>query len=232
LLSRMQDQVPLGRFLAVVGPSGSGKSSVVRAGLVPAIRRGGLPGSGNWFVVEMFPGAHPIQELAQALLRVAVEPPNNLVEPLMLDDQGLLRVVDQVVPGADETELVLVIDQFEEVFTLVEDEAERTHFLSSLINAVTDPYSRIRVIVTLRADFYDRPLLYPGFSELMRQRTEVVVPLAQEELKQAIVSPAERNGLHVDPELIEAIISDVGEQPGALPLLQYALTEVFERRSS
>ena len=74
----------------------------------------------------------------------------------------------------------------------------RTHFLNSLITAVTDPYSRIRVIVTLRADFYDRPLLYPGFSELMRQRTEVVVPLAPEELKHAIVSPAERNGLRVD----------------------------------
>ncbi len=231
LLTRMQEQVPLGRFLAVVGPSGSGKSSVVRAGLVPAIRRGGLPGSHNWFVVEMFPSAHPIEELAQALIRVAVEPPNNLVEPLMLDDQGLLRVVDQVVPGADETEVVLVIDQFEEVFTLVEDEAVRTHFLNSLINAVTDPYSRVRVIVTLRADFYDRPLLYPGFSELMRQRTEVVVPLAPEELKQAIISPAEHNGLRVDPELVDAIVNDVAEQPGALPLLQYALTEVFERRT-
>jgi serine/threonine protein kinase len=231
LLARMQEQVPLGRFLAVVGPSGSGKSSVVRAGVVPAIRRGELPGSQNWFVVEMFPSANPIQELAQALIRIAVEPPNNLIEPLMLDDQGLLRVIDQVVPGADETEVVLVIDQFEEVFTLVEDEAVRAHFLNSLINAVTDPYTRIRVIVTLRADFYDRPLLYPGFSELMRQRTEVVVPLAPEELKQAIVSPAERNGLRVDSELVEAIINDVAEQPGALPLLQYALTEVFERRS-
>jgi WD40 repeat protein/serine/threonine protein kinase len=231
LLARMQEQSPFGRFLAVVGPSGSGKSSVVRAGVVPAIRRGGLPGSENWFVVEMFPGAHPVEELAQALMRVAVEPPNNLVEPLSLDERGLLRVVDQVVPGADETEVVLVIDQFEEVFTLVEDEAVRAHFLKSLIAAVTDPYTRIRVVVTLRADFYDRPLLYPGFSELMRQRTEVVVPLAPEELKQAIVSPAERNGLRVDPELVEAIVSDVGEQPGALPLLQYALTEVFQRRT-
>jgi len=231
LLARMQERGALSRFLAVVGPSGSGKSSVVRAGLVPAIRRGELPGSENWFVVEMFPGARPVEELAEALLSIAVDPPNNLIGPLQLDDQGLLRIVDQVVPGADETEVVLVIDQFEEVFTLVEGEDARTHFLNSLINAVTDPYSRIRVVVTLRADFYDRPLLYPGFSELMRQRTEVVVPLSEDELKQAIVGPAERNGLHVAPELVEAIIGDVGEQPGALPLLQYALTEVFDRRS-
>ncbi|MBK9943637.1 MAG: hypothetical protein IPP13_18680 [Kouleothrix sp.] len=95
---------------------------------------------------------------------------------------------------------------------------------------MTDPYSRVRVLVTLRADFYDRPLGYSGFSALMRKRTEVVVPLSGEELRAAIVRPAERAGLRVDPELVEAIVSDVGEQPGALPLLQYALTEVVERR--
>ncbi|HJZ46056.1 MAG TPA: protein kinase [Roseiflexaceae bacterium] len=231
LLARLQESGPFARFLAVVGPSGSGKSSVVRAGLIPALRAGALPGSERWFVVEMFPSAHPVEELALSLLRIAVEPPNNLVEPLKLDERGLLRVVDQVVPGGDETEIVLLVDQFEELFTLVEDEAERSHFLNTLIAAVSDPYSRIRVVVTLRADFYDRPLLYGTFSELMRARTEVVVPLGEEELKQAIVSPAERYGLRVDGELVEAIVSDVGEQPGALPLLQYALTEVFARRS-
>ncbi len=231
LLARLKENVPYQRFLAVVGPSGSGKSSVVRAGLVPALKHGALPGSDKWYVLEFFPGHQPMEELAQALLRIAVDPPNNLVEPLSLDAGGLLRVVDQVVPGGDETEVVLVIDQFEEVFTQVEDEAARTLFLDTLINAVTDPYSRVRVIATLRADFYDRPLLYPGLSALMRARTEVVIPLTEEELRAAIVQPAERAGLRVDGELVEAIVSDVGEQPGALPLLQYALTEVFERRN-
>jgi WD40 repeat protein/serine/threonine protein kinase len=231
LLARMQESSNYARFLAVVGPSGSGKSSVVRAGLIPALKRGALLGSENWFVLEMFPGAHPIEELAQALLRIAVDPPNNLVGPLRLDDAGLMRVIDRVVPGGSETEVVLVIDQFEELFTLVEDATEIRHFLDTIITAVTDPSSRLRVIVTLRADFYDRPLLYARFSELMRARTEVVGPLAEEELKAAIVNPAERNGLHVDPDLVNAIVSDVGAQPGALPLLQYALTEVFARRS-
>ena len=231
LVEKLNQPGPYQRFLAVVGPSGSGKSSVVRAGVVPALKNGALPGSNKWYILEFFPGARPFEELAQALLRIAVDPPNNLVEPLTLDRGGLLRVVDQVVPGGDETEVVLVIDQFEELFTQVEDESVRTLFLDSLITAVTDPYSRVRVIATLRADFYDRPLLYPGLSELMRARTEVVIPLTESELKQAIIQPAERAGLRVDPELVEAIVSDVGEQPGALPLLQYALTEVFERRN-
>jgi WD40 repeat protein len=231
LLARMQESSNYARFLAVVGPSGSGKSSVVRAGLIPALKRGALPGSENWFVLEMFPGARPIEELAQALLRIAVDPPNNLIDPLRLDASGLLRVVDQVVPGGNETEVVLVIDQFEELFTLVEDATEIGHFLDTIITAVTDPSSRVRVIVTLRADFYDRPLLYARFSELMRARTEVVGPLSESELEAAIVNPAEHNGLHVHPDLVRAIVADVGAQPGALPLLQYALTEVFARRS-
>ncbi len=230
LLARMAEKSEFERFLAVVGPSGGGKSSVVRAGLIPALRRGALPGSQRWFVVEMIPGTNPLQELESALLRVAVNRPANLLERLREDDQGLLHAVQRLLPGGAETELVLVIDQFEEVFTLLEDEAARTHFLNSLRAAVTDPRSRLRLIITLRADFYDRPLLYSSLSEMVRQRTEVVVPLAPEELQHAIAGPARRVGLFLEPDLVAAIIHDVGEQPGALPLLQYALTELFERR--
>ncbi|HEY3227681.1 MAG TPA: serine/threonine-protein kinase, partial [Roseiflexaceae bacterium] len=230
LLGRMAEKTDLARFLAVVGPSGSGKSSVVRAGLIPALRRGALPGSRRWFITEMIPGANPLQELETALLRVAVDQPANLLEQLQQDQDGLLYAVQQLLPGGAETELVLLIDQFEEVFTLVEDEAARTHFLNSLLAAVTDPRSRLWVIMTLRADFYDRPLLYTGLSELLRQRTEVVTPLAPEELQHAITGPAERVGMTLEPDLIAAILHDVDEQPGALPLLQYALTELFERR--
>src|SRR6185369_8137481 len=117
LLARMQEQVPLSRFLAVVGPSGSGKSSVVRAGLVPAIRKGGLPDSQDWFVVEMLPGPHPLEELEAALLRVAVNPPENLLQILTENERGLLRAVRQILPADEAVELVLVIDQFEEIFT-------------------------------------------------------------------------------------------------------------------
>lgn len=219
------------RFLAVVGPSGSGKSSVVRAGVVPALRHGALPGSEKWFIAQMIPGTNPLEELDQALLAVATTPPPDLIQLIMQDEYGLLRAVNRILPRDPQTELVLVIDQFEEIFTLLEDESIRTHLLKSLRVAVLSSDSRMRLIITMRADFYDRPLLYPGFSQLMRQRTEVVIPLTPEELERAIVKPIQRIGVTPEPELVATIIEDVGQQPGTLPLLQYALTELFERRT-
>jgi WD40 repeat protein/serine/threonine protein kinase len=222
------------RFLAVIGPSGSGKSSVVKAGVLPSLRRGAISGSSDWFIVEMTPGSQPMQELADALLGVAVKPPENLLEELRADENGLRRAVDKILPASantgNDSELVLLIDQFEEVFTQVDDEEVRTHFLDSLLAAANASSSRLRTIVTMRADFYDRPLLYPEFGELVREHTEVVLPLSNDELERAISLPAENNGLGLEVGLITSIVADVAEQPGALPLLQYALTELFERR--
>ena len=229
LIDRLKEDAENARFLAVVGPSGSGKSSVVKAGLLPALRVGALENSDDWFVVEMVPGTDPMEELEAALLRIAVNPPDSLLTQLTEDDRGLLRAIKRVLPD-DDTELVLVIDQFEELFTLVEEEQQRAHFMDSLLVAATEPRSRIRILITLRADFYDRPLNYVSFGELIRQRTEVVLPLSTEELEHTITGPALRVGMVIEPSLVTAIISDVREQPGALPLLQYALTELFERR--
>ncbi len=229
LVTRLSETGPRSRFLAVVGPSGGGKSSAVRAGLVPAIRRGALGDPEDRFIAEMFPGAHPVEELAAALLRIAVRPLSGLNDLLDSGSRGLLEAVDLVAPG--EAEVVLVVDQFEEVFTLTGDERERGLFLESLRVATADPESRLRVIVTLRADFYDRPLIYPRFGELLAARTEAVPPLTPDELEQAIREPAERVGVRPEPGLVAEMIADVAHQPGALPLLQYALTELFERRN-
>ena len=230
LLGRMGEEGDLCRFLAVVGPSGSGKSSVVKAGLIPALRRGALPGSEEWFVVDFMPGAHPMEELEAALLRVAVNPPESLLGQLKEDSRGLLRSVGRVLPADQSVQLVLVVDQFEEVFTLLEDEDERVHFMESLTTAVLDPRSRLRVVITLRADFTDRPLQYVDFGDLVRMRTEFVLPLTPDELELAICGPAQRVGLALEQGLVGRIEREVGDQPGALPLLQYALTELFERR--
>lgn len=231
LLDRLQEPGDISRFLAVIGPSGSGKSSAVKAGLIPALRKGALPGSERWYIVDMVPGTDPFRELATALLGVAIDPPENLLERLRTNEHALVEVVDEILPAADDdAQLLITIDQFEEVFVQVEDEAARAHFLQLLLMAIAQPGCRVRLIITLRADFYDRPLSYAGFGEMVRRRNEVVLPLSPDEMRAAIVGPAERNGLTVETGLVAAIVAEIAEQPGGLPLMQYALTEVFERR--
>ncbi len=228
LLDKMEEDHPLHRFLAVVGPSGSGKSSVVKAGLLPALRKGSLPNSENWFIVQMIPGTSPLTELEDALMRVAINPVPTLKEELRDNHEALVGVVDSALPD-DGSELVLVIDQFEETFTTGSDR-EREDFLQSLYQAIIHPDSRLRVIITLRADFYDRPLGVQNFSGLMQQRTEVVIPFTAEELQQTITGPARRVKVFFQQGLAAQIVSEVSEQPGVLPMLQYALTELFARR--
>jgi WD40 repeat protein/DNA-binding SARP family transcriptional activator len=229
LVGRLGEAGEFARFLAVVGPSGSGKSSLVKAGLLPALRGGALPGSDKWYIVELLPGSHPFEELEINLLRVATNPALSLAEHLRRDRRGLARAARLALPGEGD-ELLLVIDQFEELFTLVEDRDEAKRFLDNLHAAATEPRSRVRVVVTLRADFYDRPLMHPDFSALVQARTEVVVPLSADELERAIRLPAERAGVEVEPGLATALVADTVQQPGALPLLQFALMELFERR--
>jgi serine/threonine protein kinase/WD40 repeat protein/energy-coupling factor transporter ATP-binding protein EcfA2 len=218
-----------GHFLAIVGPSGSGKSSLVRAGLIPALRRGEVPGSDRWFSVQFVPGSRPLDQLEIALTRVAADQSANLRHHLDRDEHGLLRVADLILPQND-SELLIVIDQFEELFTLVEDEAARAHFLALLATAVCARHTRVRVILTLRADYYDRPLHHSRFGELLRNHMETILPLSAAALERAIVRPAAQVGVNFEPGLVGRMIDDVQYQPGALPLLQYALTELFEAR--
>ena len=229
LIARLEEDGEYSRFLAVVGPSGSGKSSVVKAGLIPALRKGALPGSEQWFIIDMIPKSHPIEELDINLSRISANPNVNVGQQLTRDKRGLLRSGRMVLPKED-GELLLVVDQFEENFTLVEDKNEARHFMDLIFTAVSDAHSQVRVIITLRADFYDRPLMYPDFSRLVKERTSLVIPLTTEELEEAIRAPAERVGAVFEKGLVPAVITDVVDQPGALPLLQYALTELFERR--
>jgi WD40 repeat protein/DNA-binding SARP family transcriptional activator len=217
------------RLVAVVGPSGIGKSSVVKAGLVPSLRRGALPGSEQWLVTDMFPGSYPYEELAAALLRVAVERPDDLVEELERDELGIRRVMKRILPA--ESELLLAVDQFEELFTLTAEETRR-RFLAGLTALAADPRSRVRVLVTLRADFLDHPLRYPEFGELLRAGMVAVAAPSDDELAEAIERPARRVGVRYEPGLVSQIVADVRDQPGALPLLQYALTELFAARTS
>lgn len=218
------------RLVTVVGASGSGKSSVVRAGLIPAVRKGGLAGSESWVTAQMVPGSHPFAELEAALLRATFDPPASLADQLHDDGAGLLRAVLRVLPD-DSARLLLVIDQVEELFTLVDDEDVRRRFLSNLVVALDDPHGRLAVVLTLRADFYGDTLQHPEFGARIGDGVVNVTPLTPEELEAAATEPASRAGMSFEPALLGQLLSDVSSRPGALPLFQYTLTELFDRRA-
>ncbi|MGH2716372.1 MAG: hypothetical protein ACRDM7_21305, partial [Thermoleophilaceae bacterium] len=186
-------------LLAVVGPSGSGKSSAVRAGLLPALAAGVLPGSEGWPQGLMRPGAHPLAELERTL-----------PEP---DDRA-----------------VLVVDQFEEVFTVCRDNGERTGFLDALVEVAEDRDRRIQVVIAVRADFYGRCATHDRFARLVGANQVLVGPMRRDELRRAIEQPARRVGLRVERSLTDALIADVLAEPGGLPLLSAALLEQWRER--
>ncbi len=225
LVARLGDLVTRRRLVAVVGPSGSGKSSVVKAGLLPALVRRPRPP----VVAEMYPGRYPFDALEDALRAVSVRE-DSIGDALVADERGLLRTLDIVMP-ADDTELILVIDQFEELFAMVASESMRALFLDSLVAAIEEPASRLRVVITLRADFFDRPLRYADFGAHVEAGLVPVRMPDDAGLAAAIVGPAEEVGIGVEPGLVSEIVRDVADEPGGLPLLQYALTELFERRT-
>ena len=230
LVDQLIEVLAANRLVAVVGPSGSGKSSVVRAGLLPALRKGRVAGSDRWYATTVLPGANPFEELETALLRVAAERPADLLGVLESGSRGIARGVRHVAPQQDD-EVLVVVDQFEELFTLA-DPAEVARFLDALAVAVTEERPRLRVVLTLRADFYDRPLRHESIGRLVRDATVAVLPLAADELEHAIVDPAASVGAEFEPGLVSEIVADVADQPGALPLMQYALTELYEQRVS
>lgn len=229
MLARLGGPGSEGRFLAVVGPSGSGKSSVVRAGLVPALRAGAVPGSQKWFLVSMTPGSRPFESLERALLSIAGDEMPTLLEKLRVGPDGLRRVVDAVSPDR-QSPMLLLIDQFEEMYTLASD-ADRDLFSAALHEAVTHPRSRLKVVITIRADFYDHPLRSSQLAELLREHTELVTPMGVRDLERAIDGPAQSVGVVVEPALLATLTAEAVREPSSLPLLQYTLTELFERRS-
>jgi WD40 repeat protein/DNA-binding SARP family transcriptional activator len=188
-------------LLGIVGPSGSGKSSLLRAGLLPALCDGMLPGSERWPQVLVRPGAHPLQELAAGLAKV--------------DGGGRVMVA---------------VDQFEETFTVCQDEDERSAFVTELIEATQDPDGRWVVVIALRADYYGRCAAYPELASMLAASNVLVRPMAPDELRRAIERPAQRVGLRIEPELVDALVADVEREPGGLPLMSTALLELWQRR--
>lgn len=211
LVSRLAEH----RVVVVVGASGSGKSSLLRAGLVAG-------SSGP--VVLFTPGTHPLEECAIHLGRFAGSP----VEPLGGDRRELHRAVRQVVP--DGAELTLVVDQFEEVFTLCRDADERVRFIDQLLTAAHTDNSRCRVVLGVRADFYAHCTTHPELVDVLRAGQVTVGPMTADELRLAVVQPAVRAKCTVESALVTRIVAEASGQPGVLPLLSHALMETWRRR--
>lgn len=233
-VSRLLDRLGATRFLAVLGASGSGKSSLVRAGLVPALRRGALPESDTWAIRVLRPGTTPLETLAETLVdlddRVALD---TTLRQLERDERGLHDLVERAVDSdLDADRVLLVIDQLEEVFTLCSDTAHRQAFVGALTTAATAAGGRTLVVATLRADFYPRLAEHPLLSDLASSHQFLVTPIDEVGLGAAIEGPARTAGLSVEPGLTETILRDVARRPGALPLLGQALLELWQRRSA
>jgi WD40 repeat protein/energy-coupling factor transporter ATP-binding protein EcfA2 len=226
VLDRLAGGAPQGRLVLVVGGSGSGKSSLVRAGLLPRVRQGAGGGSERWFVAAMVPGASPFKELAESLRRVAVGETGGLADELAASLQGIDRVVHRIVPQGGE--LLLVVDQLEELFSLADHDEQRA-FLDGLTHALSVADSRLRVVATLRADFYDRPLRFERFGAAVGDATVPVAAMSAAELEAAIVGPAARVGGRVEPALVAELVGAVLHEPAALPSLQFTLYELADR---
>ena len=229
------------RFLTVIGASGSGKSSLVRAGVIPALRRGqrmadgSLPptDSGKWHIIVMTPSAHPLDALAAALLpdTESLTAVAELQGALAQNPRALTLATRTLLARKSRPYLLLVIDQFEEVFTLCRQPVERQAFIDNLVTAV-DPENGagITVLLTLRADFYARCAEHDDLRQLVSKSQEYIGAMSREELAQAILRPAALGDWRLQEGLVEQMLDDVGGEPGALPLLSHALLETWSRR--
>jgi hypothetical protein len=225
---------PRARLLAIIGPSGSGKSSVVMAGLLPRLQDDAISGSASWLYLDpMVPGKQPMESLA--LLLAARFPDKGIQvvrEALKRHGEfGLHRLGLSLVEQA-KTQVVLIIDQFEEVFSSDISESERQFFLDLLVTAATEPRGPVLVLLTMRADFYDRPFAYPALGRLIQQQQCPVLPLSNEDLRDVIERPASLPDVRLtfDEDLVGDLIFDMQGQIGALPLLEFALDQLFHHR--
>ena len=234
LVAEQHDASPA-RLLTVIGSSGSGKSSVVMAGLLPRLRQGAVAGSQNWvYLRPMVPGTHALEALALTFTSCF---PDRSMKSLRedLEDEsarGLHLLAMQLVQATGQR-VVLVIDQVEELFTQTSSEQERQQFIDLLVTAVTEPHGPIVAILTLRADFYDRPLAYPELGRLITQHQAVMLPMEVQDLRAVIRGPAALPDVQLSFEgnLVGDLLFEMQGQMGALPLLEFTLEQLFERRS-
>jgi ABC-type multidrug transport system fused ATPase/permease subunit len=230
LVDDLLQRVQAANFIVIAGPSGSGKSSVARAGLFHALRHGRLPKSDQWRLATIQPGGNPIEQLALAIERLTHIPGtgnhirhNGLENGLALQEQIQTLLSDD--PGQ---RFVLLVDQFEESFTQTKDEATRVAFINLLTCAAQSVGDRTIILLSLRSDFISHCARYPELRELMSRQFQLVGAMEVHDLAKAITLPALEVGAAIDPALVSRILADMKGEPGALPLMSFALRDLFE----
>ena len=243
LTDKLLERVWEDNFLIVTGASGSGKSSVVRAGLLYQLNLGlRRSGTDQWNTYILRPGnsssrsKSPLRNLAKALVdhkqsQVDRATQRAKVEKLLEEEggRGLGRLIDE----AEAQRVVLVVDQFEEIFSPWVDEIERQRFINCLLDATDYSDGKLCLVLVLRLDFISQRMEqdYAGLASRMKGSSlEIVSPMQEEEMEAAIVEPAKQVGLQVEPRLIKQMKLDLADSPGSLPLLQYTLTELWKQR--
>jgi WD40 repeat protein/uncharacterized caspase-like protein/energy-coupling factor transporter ATP-binding protein EcfA2 len=234
LIQKLLLQVNHSSTIAVVGASGSGKSSLVQAGLISQLRQGKqVPGSEQWWIGCLRPGQKPVQTLARTLVNGGTEKEKAQQQ---LQIEGLLyQGVDgfvQWLRSRTEPVVMLVIDQFEEIFTLA-GVTDRINFLKLILGAVKFAGDRFKLVLTVRADFVATCLEIPELAQIL-QKSSVLVPpyLTEDDYRSAVVKPAEQVGLKIESGLVELLLQDLDRSAGDLPLLQFVLQQLWENRQA
>jgi len=228
LTKSLLENIQANRFLAVVGASGSGKSSVVRAGVVASLKD--QPG---WHIHIVTPTSAPLETLALALTSdsESVSAAKTLREDMRSDPESLHLYARRLMADDSKARMLLVVDQFEELFTLCKDQAEREAYVNNLMTAVSEEkQGPLTVILTVRADFYHHCMQYQSLRDALEKYQKNIGAMNDDELREAITGPAEQGGWEFEPGLVDLMLRDVSDEPGALPLLSHALLATWARR--
>ncbi len=225
LSNRLANRLQTSHFLALIGASGSGKSSLLRAGIIPRLR------THNWRIHVIKPGVHPLTALATTLTPDTLMPTatKEMLEALSADSETLSFVASKLSAQINADRFLLIVDQFEELFTQCKDAKEQAAFVANLTHAAR-AQSATTVLISMRADFYNRVSAFPVLTDLVSQQQAYIKPLSESGLVRVIAEPAKRGGWQFAAGLVEQIVEDVGREPGRLPLLSHALLETWERR--
>ncbi|MDC5698553.1 BTAD domain-containing putative transcriptional regulator [Intrasporangium calvum] len=227
LVAELVARLATTRLLAVVGASGTGKSSLVQAGLVPALEAGVLPGSASWVRLTMRPGSAPLRELARVALGGRQVDVGDVLAQLLSRAGGRDATAEGAAPRT-----VLVVDQFEEVWTSGADDAQVADFLRVLVDAVDDPAGRVSVVVVLRADYLTAVAEHPELARRLSESTVLVGAPTPDEVRRAVERPADRARITLEDGLADAIVTDAGAEPGLLPLLSTSMRRLWEDRTA